>query len=220
MSKYTIQLRWIVEQTEKAVNGGRYTPGEYTSATYDRLGLLSYPIFDELYRESLNKKIVDHFYFREIGFETVQQFAWQMRRTMNEIMPYFNQMYGSLNLVTDPVDDVSMRYEEQLSRTSNDTAQASASDSNRNVYQDTPMSMLDTEPSAVEQLKYATNVTYDKGASSSDSESTSKADQDMVRIEKGHRRSQAKLLEEYRSTFVNVDAMILDELETLFMGLW
>jgi hypothetical protein len=42
---------------------------------YD-LGLKDYPIFDESYRDALNKKILDHFRFREIGFETPARFKF------------------------------------------------------------------------------------------------------------------------------------------------
>ena len=51
MSRYTIELRYLIE------------------GNYD-LGLKDYPIFDESYREQLNNKIIQHYYFREIGFET------------------------------------------------------------------------------------------------------------------------------------------------------
>ena len=51
MSTYTTQLRYIVE------------------SGYD-LGLKNYPIFDEGYREVLNNKIIEHYYFREIGLDS------------------------------------------------------------------------------------------------------------------------------------------------------
>lgn len=91
MSKYTTQLRWIVEQ----VGSGLPVPeGQgFADAVYHYIGLDKYPIFDETYRHGLNDKIIEHFYFREIGFETAAQFAFYLRRTMNEIMPKFNKMY-------------------------------------------------------------------------------------------------------------------------------
>lgn len=46
MSRYTIELRYLIE------------------GNYD-LGLKDYPIFDESYREQLNNKIIQHYYFRE-----------------------------------------------------------------------------------------------------------------------------------------------------------
>lgn len=40
---------------------------------YD-LGLKNYPIFSESHRQELNEKIVNHFRYREIGYETITQF--------------------------------------------------------------------------------------------------------------------------------------------------
>lgn len=91
MSKYTTQLRWIVEQTG---SGLPVPEGQgFADAVYKYIGLDRYPIFDEEYRHGLNDKIIEHFYFREIGFETAAQFAFYLRRTMNEIMPKYNKMY-------------------------------------------------------------------------------------------------------------------------------
>jgi lower collar protein len=59
----------------------------------DHVGLSDYPIFDEQYREFLNAKIIDHYYYREIGLETVDMFIRQLRTKMWEIMPYYNKWY-------------------------------------------------------------------------------------------------------------------------------
>lgn len=99
MSDYTTQLRWPVEQIQRETMSD---PDDY-SKCYRALGLDTYPIFDESYRAQLNDKIIRHFYFREIGFETLAQFRWYVRNTMYENMPYFNQLYESLNLITDPI---------------------------------------------------------------------------------------------------------------------
>lgn len=76
MANYTIELGKLIE------NG-------YV------LNLNKYPIFDESYRNILNKKIIEHFYFREIGQETPDRFNFCLGRTMNEIMPYYNKLYES-----------------------------------------------------------------------------------------------------------------------------
>lgn len=67
------------------------------------LNLDSYPIFDEQYRAVLNDKIIRHFYFREIGLETPEKFAFFLNRKMNEIMPYYNQVYESELISYDPL---------------------------------------------------------------------------------------------------------------------
>ena len=54
-----------------------------------------YPIFDEEYRLGLEKKILFHYYMREIGQETEDAFIFYLNRTLNEEMPFFNQLYES-----------------------------------------------------------------------------------------------------------------------------
>lgn len=65
--------------------------------------LNSYPIFNEDYREYLNNKILRHYYFYEIGAETPDRFNYYLETKMNEIMPYYNQMYESELLKYNPL---------------------------------------------------------------------------------------------------------------------
>ena len=87
MSKYTTELRYLIEND------------------FD-IGLKNYPIFDENYRELLNQKIINHYYFREIGMETAELFKRYLNTTMNEIMPYYNQLYKSELLEFNPFYNV------------------------------------------------------------------------------------------------------------------
>ena len=87
MSKYTTELRYLIENN------------------FD-IGLKTYPIFDENYRELLNQKIINHYYFREIGMETAELFKRYLNTTMNEIMPYYNQLYKSELLEFNPFYNV------------------------------------------------------------------------------------------------------------------
>lgn len=219
MSKYTTQLRWVIEQAENDAHG-MYEPGIYTEASYKKIGLSTYPIFDEAYRTQLNNKIIDHFYFREIGMETVANFAWFLRRKMNEIMPYYNQLYESVNLVTDPVNEIDVTYLEHIDSKSNNTANSTTTTDDSNVYSDTPMDFIENGLSAIKKGNYATNANYDQGESNTDSTANTNSEQDRLRSEKGHRQSQSDLLLKYRETFINIDMMIIEELETLFIGLW
>ena len=84
MAKYTIEL------------------GELLSRGYP-LNLNNYPIFNENYREILNNKIINHYYFREIGQETADRFNFCLARKMDEIMPYYNQLYMSEMIKFDPI---------------------------------------------------------------------------------------------------------------------
>lgn len=84
MAQYTIELRNLV-------NSGYH------------LALDKYPIFSEEYRGALNQKIIEHFWFREIGQETADRFNFMLRRKMNEIMPYYNELYKSTLMEFDPL---------------------------------------------------------------------------------------------------------------------
>lgn len=72
MSKYTTELRWIIEQTLDD-RGLTHIESNWPT-TYETIGLNDYPIFDEAYRNTLNNKIIRHYYTREIGAETVGRF--------------------------------------------------------------------------------------------------------------------------------------------------
>ena len=87
MSKYTTELRYLIENN------------------FD-IGLKDYPIFDENYREPLNRKIINHYYFREIGFETAELFKRYLNNTMREIMPYYNPLFKSELLEFNPFYNV------------------------------------------------------------------------------------------------------------------
>ena len=87
MSKYTTELRYLIENN------------------FD-IGLKDYPIFDENYRGTLNQKIINHYYFREIGMETAELFKRYLNQTMREIMPYYNQLYKSELLEFNPFYNV------------------------------------------------------------------------------------------------------------------
>lgn len=107
MSEYTTQLRYICEQY-----AGRTTSADYKetpaviAAARPKLFDFSYPLYDTSYKGALETKIINHYYFREIGAETAAQFKFMLSRTLNEIMPYYNQLYKTADLEFNPFYDV------------------------------------------------------------------------------------------------------------------
>lgn len=158
MSRYTIELRYLIE------------------GNYD-LGLKDYPIFDESYREQLNNKIIQHYYFREIGFETEALFKNRLNQKMNEIMPYYNQMYESSKLKIDPLSTIDLQ--EVFSRKSKTTGEGTSSTSgtgnNTNNFNSTDttdygkiskfsdIAQAQTTPNEILNDKYLTSATVDDG---------------------------------------------------------
>lgn len=94
MAKYTVELHDLLtnEETNNLI----------------KKALSSYPMYEpihkELYgyiptREQLNKKILDHYRFYQIGQETPGRFLYYLEATMNEIMPKYNQLYKSVDIM-------------------------------------------------------------------------------------------------------------------------
>lgn len=95
---------------------------------YD-LGLKNYPIFSESHRQELNEKIVNHFRYREIGYETITQFIFALNRKMFEVMPFYNQLYESEELEISALTNYS--YDEISKKTGNDLLEKTGTDTNK-----------------------------------------------------------------------------------------
>ena len=186
------------------------------------IGLDVYPIFDEAYREGLNSKIINHFWNREIGQETVSMFIFALRRKMNEIMPLYNQRYLSTQLEFDPLSTVDIRTVSTGtgSQTSNgQSSTESTSDAkSRAVAQELPQSTL------ADDGDYATNaqdnVSNTTATGTADESSTVGTENTGESSTKGYQGAAALLLMQYRQSLINVDMEIINELESLFMLVW
>lgn len=108
MSRFTTEVRYICENYagfDESV--GLSKIDEVLDSAVPKVFDFDYPIFEEVYRRPLERKILSHYYTREIGYETVGRWKLALRNKMNEIMPYYNQLYkaagqfGRLNLFED-----------------------------------------------------------------------------------------------------------------------
>ena len=71
-------------------------------------------------RDELNKKILNAYKYREIGFETVGRFLDELEISLNEIMPYYNQMFFSAD------QDYNLLMNVDYSRTTTTTKQGTS----------------------------------------------------------------------------------------------
>lgn len=83
---------------------------------------------------AFEQKVIDHYYFRQIGQETTGRFLHYFRTRIREIMPYYIQMYKSVEVmegVENPFDNVDIieTYEEERSSTSSGSSSAQSSGS-------------------------------------------------------------------------------------------
>lgn len=107
MSKYTVELRYICETMaglEASVGGDDVD--QVIQNAIPSIFNFPFPIFDESYRNVLETKILMHYYTREIAHETVGLWKLKLKTKLNEIMPYYNQLYKSELLDFNPLYDV------------------------------------------------------------------------------------------------------------------
>lgn len=204
MSSFTITLKETLQRT-----GGH-------------IGLDKYPIFDEYYRRPLNGKIIDRYLNREIGQETVDMFQLAMRRKMNEIMPYYNQLYSSELLRIDPFLTFQTESDNtQEAKNANQSQGTNASTSegkSRTVASETPQTRLAGDEDYASSAQDSASESVAQGEASDSSSGTTEGVTHSTA--RGFSGAMADLLIRYRETFLNVDLMVVEELDSLFMQVW
>ena len=217
MSKYTIELREI----------------ENCICYLFPKGFPFYTDSEEM-RLNFIQKFYDEYMFREIGFETVERFKRSLLGKLNKIMPYYTQLYHTelesknINFLLNK--DLVETFEREASGSSevnsnstNNTTGTSEANSNDMMY-DTPNSRID------DITKYPTqgsqgenNVTSSSNGNSTTNQTGENTQTEKTSlISKGNIgiTSSAQLLKEWREVIINIDEMILNELEDLFMLLF
>lgn len=223
MSKYTTELRFICENAAgyDDSQGGKKIE-DIISAARSKIFDFSYPLFDASYKATLEIKILRHFYTREIGAETVGLWKHFLCRKMNEIMPYYNQLYQSAKMEFDPFNDIDLtRDHTKEGSGTNNTDTVSNGSTDEWVYRnDTPQGGIQ----GLQSLEYLSSADHNTGDVDNTVNVAGRFADTENYVEhtkgKGGGASYSAMLKEYRETFLNIDMMILEELEPLFMGLW
>lgn len=139
MSKYTTELRYICETLNGLTESKGYSSiNEILDNAIPQIFDFDYPIFDESYRHVLEKKILKHYYTREIGMETYGLWKLKLDDKMNIIMPYYNELYKSAALEFNPLWDVDLTTDHLNNNTGNSTTVNSNTrnnkDNNKNTF--------------------------------------------------------------------------------------
>lgn len=109
MSVYTSQVRFICEAEAGLKKSVGYDDvNTVIQNAIPKIFSFDWPIFDETYRNVLETKILKHYYTREIGLETYGLWKLKLDTKLNEIMPYYNQLYKSALLEFNPFYDVDL----------------------------------------------------------------------------------------------------------------
>ena len=223
MSKYTMELRELFEPIK--FNPPIFTR-EQVEAFFTDYELTDYLTTEQIEtveeaglwtKEKLAKKIVDHYYMREIGQETIGLFKHYAKVSMQELMEEYLPLIYSSSIEYDPL--VNVDYTESFSRTASVDTEGSSNSSGIGVLSDTPQGQI--SKSAILEGAYAssTNANENEVSSSSGSDTT----EDYTKHVKGNSGVSAtaqKMIEQYRNNIRAIDKEIIEKLEPLFMGLY
>ena len=227
MAKYTMELREIFTTT-------KFVPALFTrnevEGWFKDYELSNYLTQDQIdvieetgiwNKNKLATKIVDHYYMREIGFETIALFKHYVKITMNELMEKYLPLIYSSAIQYDPLVNVDYTETFERSKTDEITSESSSNGSGLSVSSDTPQGQINKTSILAGNYASSTNAN-EQTTSLSDSTSNS-TDEDYTKRIKGNSGVSAtaqKMIEQYRQNIIAIDKEIINELQPLFMGLY
>lgn len=157
--------------------------------------LSTYPLYkpEKVYdlvpdREELNKRLLNHYKYREIGFEAPGRFLDELEITMCEIMPRYNELLKTVVTMAElpsPFDnvDVTETFEEERKTDATSETSSSATDTtstenkvtsdNKQVQSQTPQGNINIPAKDIDTVPYADQVNWGKDSSGSNGTSSS-----------------------------------------------
>lgn len=235
MSKYTMELRELFEPVK--FNPPLFTR-EQVEGFFKDYELTDYLTSEQIQviedagvwtKDKLAKRIVNHYYMREIGQETIGLFIHYAKVTMEELMEEYLPLIYSSAIQYDPL--VNVDYTETFTRTANvDNTGRSVSDSTNSgdsigISSDTPQGRVTkasilagnyaTATSGTETSSSINNVTNTTSGSDSEEEYTKR-----IKGNSGVSATAQKMVEQYRDNIRAINREIIEKLEPLFMGLY
>ena len=212
MGKYTMELREIFTTA-------KFNPPLYTKAQVEGW-FKDYQLSDYLTNEQIStiteagiwtkdklaEKIVNHYFMREIGQETIALFKHYAKVTMDELMEEYLPLIYSASIEYDPL--INVNYSEQFYRSASVDSTGSSNSSGLGVLSDTPQGQI--SKTAILQGAYA---------------SSTNANENNELVNLNLQSMLAPRLEACRQFnelfgLTGTDKEIIEKLEPLFMGLY
>lgn len=243
MSKYTTEVRFICEAAAGYSESKGFTSiAEIVNKAAPAIFNFSWPIYDESARLPLEVKILTAYYTREICEETVGLWKLRLQQKLNEIMPYYNQLYKSAQMEYDPLNNIDLTTTENgtdeaernetytQNQSGSGTANTTSTGNELNAFSATPQGSVQD----LKDYKYLTDArdittngsdnttnNFENESTNTGKQSENKTTEKTTKV-KGINGSKsfAQLVLEYRETMLNIDAMVIKELSELFFGLW
>lgn len=229
-SVYTLQLRQLV-------TGGYYTREEVEQwfKDYELSDYLTQEEIDVINergtwtKDKLAKKIVDHYWMREIGLETPALFAHHAKVFMSELMEEKLPLIYSAAIKYDPL--VNVDYTETFDAERANEGQATSSGtstgntSGLTINSDTPQTNINKADilagnyASSTGASEATDTSTTSGTSSSNENGTESYTK-KIKGNSGVSATAQKMVEQYRENIIAINRDIINDCNVLFMGIY
>lgn len=207
MSKYTLELRYMYE--DKNFN------------LFD----FPYNLYDNDLKPWFEEKFYQHFMFYEIGFDTIGIFKQRLMSKLNDIFPYYKQLYET-EIRSKGIDfmlnkDLKESYVRELTSNSNSNQESNVtSNSLSTAGQLTPSLIANSQK--IDKFMDSAQKDNSSSNSTSTGESNGNSREEYTLTSQGNIgiTSSAELLTKWRETLLNIDLMIFEECNDLFMQIF
>ena len=220
MAKYTMELRTVIDYEGRDTVENYFK--DYCINNYLRENEVETILNANIWsKDRLASKIVDHYFMREIGYETVALFKHYCKVYMQEIMERYLPLIYSNCIEYNPL--VNVDYSEEFTRNIQGSGESTSTNnaSGLSVNSDTPQGQINKTNILAGQ--YASNT----GASETESEindtTSNTTDETYTKKVKGNSGVSAtaqRMIQQYRENIIAIDEQIIKELDKLFMGLY
>ena len=213
MSKYTIELRKVIDIYGRDEVERWFKDYELIDVlrqdeirSIENAGIWS--------KDRLAKKLVDHYYMREIGFETPALFKHYVKVYMQEIMERQLPMIYSISIKYDPLVNVDYTetFERNITGSGESTSNSSSNGSGLTVSSDTPQGQINKTNILNGAYASQTSASDTENTINDNSSSSSNTDENYSKRVKGNSgvsaTAQAMVLQ-YRKNIYAVDEEII-----------
>lgn len=212
MSKYTIEIRSLCDMYTRATVESWFKDYELSDyLTSDEIQVITER--GTWSKDKLAKKIVDYYFTREIGFETVGLFKIHVKSKMNNIMESKLPLIYSSAIEYDPLVNVDVTT--TVSRRVDDAGTNNAS--GLTINSDTPQGQVNKTD--ILAGNYASSTQGGESTNSTTSQ-TLESSSTNTKGNSGVSATAQKMIEQYRQNIRAIDYEIIKELNPLFMGLY
>lgn len=224
MSKYTAELRWVIACYGEDTVKSWFTDWELSDyLTQDEIAVIE--ARGTFSKDKLADMIIEAYYMREIGFETPDYFALRAKGAMRAIMEEKAPLIYSAAIKYDPL--VNVDFTETYHHTDHNTGNANSTSTSNGtgltINSDTPQGQIDKQ--AILSGSYATTTQGSESDTNITDTSTNSSDNthDYTKKIKGNSGVSAtaqRMIQQYRDNIIMINRDIVNDLETLFMGVF